>query len=120
MVWTSYNYNSDHSLNWTVKAHGSDDYEVIKDSDPYVVDDRGLFFDGRNDYATIQGLVLNQSYTYTLWVKPHGDGTLVTSASRESGGYYAFGLSAFRTRYEDSFNGFSWMASTEFVENYVW
>jgi hypothetical protein len=109
-----------HSMNWVVLAYGSDDHEVIKDSDPFVVDDRGWLFDGINDYASLEGLVLNTSYTYSFWVKPHGDGTLVTSASKNGSGFYAFGVSGFRTRYEDSFNGIVWNAGAGLVENFVW
>jgi hypothetical protein len=101
-------------------AYGSDDSSAIKTSDPYVVDDRGLWFDGRKTFATLEGLVLNQSYTYTMWVKPHGDGSLATVASKESDGYYVFGLAAFRARYADNFNRFVWNTSVEIVENSVW
>jgi hypothetical protein len=59
MVWRSYQHNLDHSHTWLVKVYGSDDPAVVKDSDPYVLDDRGLWFDGRETYATIEGLVLN-------------------------------------------------------------
>jgi hypothetical protein len=85
-----------------------------------MVDDRGLLFDGINDYATMEGLLLNQSYTLNFWIKPHGDGTLFASTDRKSAGHYSFGISGFRTRYEDSFNDVVWTAGAELIENYTW
>jgi hypothetical protein len=63
---------------WTVKAIGGDD-ETGTMSDPYAVDDRGLWFDGRYSYLTIKGLTLFVTNTNIFWTKPHGDGTLFSN-----------------------------------------
>jgi hypothetical protein len=44
--------------------------------DPFVIDDRGLWFDGKDDMAEIKGLRLHHSFTLDAWIRPHGDGTI--------------------------------------------
>lgn len=118
--WTCRQYYPDRSHSWETSAYSGYDPIRVTDSDPYLSDDRGLFFDGKNDYVTVTGLMLNTSYTISMWVKPHGDGTLFTSSSRTSGDFYSFGLAANRAKYQDSYNDYTWVTTGEFVEDLDW
>lgn len=98
-------------------AYSGFDSNKPTDSDPYLSDDRGLLFDGKNDYVSVSGLMLNTSYTVSMWINPNGDGTLFNSSSRSSGEFHSFGLAANRARYQDTANDYIWVTTGEFVEN---
>lgn len=61
--WTCRQHWADYSHSWETAAYSGYDPAGVTDSDPYLSDDRGLFFDGKNDYVTVTGLTLNTSYT---------------------------------------------------------
>jgi hypothetical protein len=50
-------------------------------TDPYITDDRGLWFDGKYTFLTIENLALHHSCTVELWIKAHcSDGTLFSGS----------------------------------------
>lgn len=51
-------------------------HENWDSSDPYLIDDRGLWFDGKYDFIVIKGLKVHHKFAMSQWVKPHGSGTL--------------------------------------------
>jgi hypothetical protein len=49
-------------------------------TDPYPTDDRGLWFDGKYTFLTLEQMVLHHSSTVEIWLKAHcSDGTLFSS-----------------------------------------
>lgn len=65
---------------WTVtlfKGSGGH-YET---AEPYLVDDRGLLFDGINDYMTVKGLIVHHTFAMTFWMNPTTSGTLYSSSA---------------------------------------
>ena len=52
-------------------------------SDPIPIYLRGLYFDGVDDYLTINNLVLSSDFTLTMWIRANG-GTTLFSISRAS------------------------------------
>lgn len=51
-------------------------HEDWDSSDPYLIDDRGLWFDGKYDFIVIHGLKVHTKFAMSQWAKPHGSGTL--------------------------------------------
>lgn len=51
-------------------------HEAWDSSDPYLIDDRGLWFDGKYDFIIITGLKVHTKFAMSQWAKPHGSGTL--------------------------------------------
>jgi hypothetical protein len=49
-------------------------------ADPYLVDDRGVYFDGINDFLTIHDLIVHHTFAMTFWMKPESSGTLYSSS----------------------------------------
>ena len=88
--------------------------------DPYLSDDRGLYFDGKNDFVTLEGLMLNNNFTFAMWVKPHGDGTLFATADKNGPGYYSFGISGYRMKFTDGFHDDTWVTDVEPVDLFLW
>lgn len=47
--------------------------------DPFVSQDRGLWFDGMYSYATFEGLIVPANFELRMWIRAHGDGALFSS-----------------------------------------
>jgi hypothetical protein len=74
--------NGNYSTDWVVELWGGDDRYTCCNEDPYYTDDRGLWFNGRIDFLQMHGLILHHTSTVTVWMKPHGDGTVFASSSK--------------------------------------
>jgi hypothetical protein len=68
-------------IDWEVYMFGGSNKMSVLDDDPIVVDDRGLWFDGQNSFCTIIGLVLHHTFSISVWVMPHGSGTIFNAFS---------------------------------------
>jgi hypothetical protein len=68
-------------------------------SDPYLLDDRGLWFDGKYDFLLFKNLTVRPLFGFSMWVKPQGSGTFY-SISRlndpEKEDYFAVGIKGYR------------------------
>jgi hypothetical protein len=64
---------------WTVAVYQGAD-EGYESADPYLTDDRGLYFDGINDFATVRGLLIHDNFTISMWINPESSGTLYSSS----------------------------------------
>lgn len=42
--------------------------------------DRGLWFNGRDTFMTVENLRLPAAFELRLWIRSHGDGALFSSA----------------------------------------
>ncbi|MEE4247710.1 MAG: hypothetical protein V2I33_20090 [Kangiellaceae bacterium] len=52
----------------------------MNDDDPYLIEERGLWFDGNRQFLTIKSLVINHDFTMSMWIKPHGSGAIFSSS----------------------------------------
>jgi hypothetical protein len=52
---------------------------VEEGDEPKPIKDRGVWFDGTDDYFTLQGLNLYQTHTFTSWNRIIGFGTVLSS-----------------------------------------
>ena len=118
--WADWRHYTDYSQQWEVLAYTGSSPNQYSNQDPYLSDDRGLYFDGKNDYVSLEGLMLNSSFTFALWVKPHGSGTLFTSADKNGPGYYSFGISGYRLKFNDGFHDDTWLSTVEPVDLFLW
>lgn len=117
IYWTytgEYNENS-----YNVKIYGGDSED--KDSaDPYAVDDRGLWFDGRYSYLTIKGLILYPTHSNIFWLKPHGDGTIFSSNLVDGSDNYIVSVMGQRLTVEMTMNKYKFAPGTDFITTFVW
>jgi hypothetical protein len=60
---------------------------TVEYDDPIVLDDRGLWFNGKAHYLSVRGLTLNHSFVMSAWLRPHGAGTLISTSSVKSNAY---------------------------------
>lgn len=111
MQFTSANSGSD--CNWSYTASYTDlgtakTAEVVvqggihagwDSSDPYLLDDRGLWFDGKYDFLLINNMTIRPLFGFSMWIRPQGSGTLY-SVSRlndpEKEDYFALGIKGYR------------------------
>lgn len=78
-------------------------------SEPYLVDDRGLFFDGINDFMTVKGLIVHHTFAMTFWMNPSTSGTLYSSATINDDKFeqfWAIRLEGKRVNFVDATNNF--------------
>jgi hypothetical protein len=80
LSWASTNEWADTTHSWTVTAFGGLDIAVREVEDPFLTSDRGLWFDGRYNYMTIEGLTLSHTWAFETWVNPITPGTLFSTA----------------------------------------
>jgi len=80
--WTykGHRYNPEPN-SWDVVVYGGYSADTLDKTDPYITDDRGLWFDGKYTFLTLERLVLHHSTTLEMWIKAHcSDGTLFSSS----------------------------------------
>ena len=53
-----------------------------ENDDPLPIMDRGIWFDGVDDYLTLSGLTLGHTFTLILWVRVYAPGGTIFSVSR--------------------------------------
>jgi len=115
---------SPYSANWTIDLWGGAERDKCQKDDPYPTDDRGLWFDGKMEYLTLQGLVLHHTSTVSLWVKPHGYGTLFSSSRRDDPDYaqtqIRFGICENKLEFDDTYRPEAHFYSSLSVEFYYW
>jgi len=104
---------------WNVKVYGGDS-EDQSSADPYAVDDRGLWFDGRYSYLTIKGLILYPTHTNIFWMKPHGDGTLFSNNAYDGSDSYVLSIMGQRMTVETTANKFKFAPDVDFITTFVW
>ena len=61
---------------WDVRVHSGLPGDLELMLEPFVIDDRGLWFDGKDDMARFDGLILNHTFSIEAWIRPHGDGAI--------------------------------------------
>jgi hypothetical protein len=52
--------------------------DSIPDSQPTIIDDRGIWLDGKGNILQMSDVVYHHSYSVDFWTKPHSDGTLLS------------------------------------------
>lgn len=108
---------------WTVKVYGGDGSESNDMTDPYAVDDRGLWFDGRYTYLTVSGLTLHLSSTQIFWTKPHGDGTLFSNSienTRHGHDTYMISIKGLNVQVELTGPNWKFTSAQEVVTSFIW
>jgi hypothetical protein len=64
-----------------------------------LLDDRGLWFDGKYDFLLINNMTIRPLFGFSMWIRPQGSGTLY-SVSRlndpEKEDYFALGIKGYR------------------------
>lgn len=55
-----------------------------EEDDPRVFSDRGLWFNGRNHYMTLENIRLPAAFEMRLWIRNHGDGALFSSSQLDA------------------------------------
>jgi hypothetical protein len=97
---------------------GGLDSTAMSREDPYAVDDRGLWFDGRYNYLTISGLVFGPYQTSIFWIKPHGDGVIMSNNNNSGNSSYTISVVGsfvvFDTGSEE------WKPDVEIIEAFTW
>lgn len=80
---------SGESIQWETKIFGGAKEASIDGDDPYIMDSRGLWFDGMHQFLTVKSLLINHSFKISSWVKPHGAGTIFSTTNvNETNGKY--------------------------------
>lgn len=115
----SYTGSWDNSQTWNVKLYGGDT-EDSTSADPYAVDDRGLWFDGRYSYLTVKGLVLYPTHTNIMWLKPHGDGSLFSNNRYDGGDSYILSIIGQRMTVEKTEQNYKFAPDVDFITTFVW
>ena len=90
-------------VSWSVKMYGGEESAEIEEYDPYIIEDRGLWFDGQQQYNTIKNLTLSHDFTISSWIKPHGTGAIFSSSDLMEKSYKfnrSLYLSAMASSYE--------------------
>ena len=78
-------------------------------TDPFLTEDRGLWFDGKLQYLTIRGFTMHHSSTIDFWLKPHGYGTVFSAARVDDEGCdlgYELSIEGGKARFSDKTNSF--------------
>ena len=76
-------------VTWETKIFGGAKEASIDGDDPYIMDTRGLWFDGMHQFLTVKNLLINHSFKISSWVKPHGHGTIFSTTNvNETNGKY--------------------------------
>jgi hypothetical protein len=70
----------DGSLTWDVTTFGGARQAERNDDDPFLTADRGLWFDGRYNYMSIEGLLLSHTWSIEAWTNPITSGTLFSTS----------------------------------------
>lgn len=76
---------------YNVRVFGGIDQEPGELEEPFIFEDRGVWFDGKYDLMTFVLLQMPSFLTYNFWTKVHSDGVLFAgNMAHESsqGGYY--------------------------------
>jgi hypothetical protein len=60
---------------------------AVESDDPLILEDRGLWFNGKHHYLSVRGLTFNHSFSLSSWLKPHGTGNLMSSSSVKQNAY---------------------------------
>jgi hypothetical protein len=96
--------------------------------DPFPAAGRGAWFDGNIDHYTVEGLVLNHSFSLEFFLKPQeeywGTGTLFTSYKTPydytPGSIYRLKLANRHLVFTEAPSGFGIEAVQENIDNGVW
>lgn len=110
---------------WMVKLFGGA-HEIKPapfDFDPYLTDDRGLWFDGKSNYMTSQMLSLHHTFTINTWIRPYGSGAIFSSSKNfdaEWNKSLHWGITENRMEFEDRDNYFYFKTERESVDRYIW
>jgi hypothetical protein len=105
-------------LEWTVRIIGASSGEF--DMVPIALEDRGLWLDGKNSFAEIDGLNVQNSLTLYTWVKPHGSGTIFEIATDEAAPAYIWALNTEILEFTDYVSQISFRATEYFVSDFLW
>jgi hypothetical protein len=76
------------------------------------------------EYLTLSGLTLHHTSTVSLWVKPHGYGTLFSSSRKDDPSYaqtnIRFGICENKLEFDDTYRPEAHFYSSLSVEFYYW
>lgn len=92
-------------------------------SDPYLIDDRGLWFDGKYDFIIVKGLKVHTKFSTSQWVKPHGSGTLFSVSQLEdyeTEQYWAISIKGRKLQFKNTFKDYQFTTANDEVEYYAW
>ena len=88
-TWRSGHAWPDFKHSWTVELLEPEEpgYSL-----PYIIDDRGLWFDGKTNLAQFEGFTLHHTFTFDTWAKPHANGCFlsISNVSIPKGAYLAW------------------------------
>lgn len=90
--------------------------------EPFVIDDRGLWFDGKDDIARFSGLILHHTFSLEAWIRPHGDGAIfgVGEASHyEYSRVYYWGIEGGKILFSDLHYEEEFVCDSDLV-NFYW
>jgi hypothetical protein len=110
------------SSDYTVEAIGGI-HVGYDSSDPYLLDDRGLWFDGKYDFLLLKNLQIEMDFVYSLWIKPHGSGTLYSVSRLNDPGeenFFAFGLKGRKFNIKKTSTQVDWTTSEDVFTYYSW
>jgi len=74
-------------IEFETSMYGGDRAVAVEADDPFILDDRGLWFNGTSHYLSVRGLTLNHSMALSSWLKPFGAGTLISTSSVKQSAY---------------------------------
>lgn len=109
---------------WEVILYGgANETKIATDYDPYLTDDRGLYFDGKGNYLTAKMLTLHHTFTINTWIRPYGNGAIFSSSKNFDSAWNKsihWGITENRMEFEDRDHYFYFKTERESVERYIW
>jgi len=98
----------EYCFNWQVEIYGGDKMlDSAEKTDPFLTEDRGLWFDGKLQYLTVRGFTMHHSSTLDFWIKPHGYGTVFSAARVDDEGCdlgYELAIQGGKAKFSDKTN----------------
>jgi hypothetical protein len=92
-----------------VKVFGGRSEAIRNVDDPFLTSDRGLWFDGRYNFMTVENLYLAHTWSIELWANPMTHGTFFSSSriyDHQSEVLSHIGLIGEKMEFEDKHNYF--------------